>query len=275
MDKVKIFVCTHKPVDNIRNNDVYTPIHLGRSYSSFKNEMMDYIGDDSGDNISDKSEHYSEASAIYWIWKNVHNCEYVGLTQYRRTFDIEFTSENIDSLFSDGTDVILSQKYFRPSTRWHAVLTYMQMEDFLIMKGCIEKCCPEYLKTLNRFLRDYEDYPFNMVVCKKQLYDQYAKWMFEICFEMEKYVKYSGYSNSARLFGYITELLTPIYFLHNKYKIKEVPVLLEGVKIKMSLKGKMMMKFLHNTLWKIRKDIPVNIDSSFYRGLKRDNIIIK
>ena len=274
MQKVKIFVCCHKPGNNFPNNDVYVPLHVGRAISPFKVQMKDYIGDDSGDNISERNKHYSEATGIYWIWKNVHDCDYVGLTHYRRTFSTEFTNNNIEVLFNDGTDVIMT-KIPRHRSRWHTVLTYMQMEDFLIMKMIIKKMYPDYLKTLNRLLRDYYDHPFNMVVCKKELYDKYAEWVFSICFEMEKHVRYSGYSNSSRILAYVIELLTPLYFIHNNYKIKEIPIWgKEGVSVNKSIKLRVFVFFMHHTIWRFRKDIPLSIDSSFIRGLQQDGIEI-
>ena len=103
MHKLKIFVCSHRPVENIPHDDVYTPIHLERIHSNDKDKeaMAEYVGDDTGDHISEKGEHYSEGTAIYWIWKNYHDCEYVGLSQYRRQFATRFTNENIDSFFQD------------------------------------------------------------------------------------------------------------------------------------------------------------------------------
>lgn len=272
MNKVKIFVCSHKPVENILQNDVYRPLHLERVNSPYKKEMKEYEGDDTGENISERGAYYSEGTGIYWIWKNVNDCEYVGLTQYRRQFNCTFTSENIDSYFKDGTDVVMSRPILRPKGRFFTVLTYMQMEDFLILRGVIKKISPEYLTTLNQYLRSYSDRPFNMVVCKKELYDKYAEWMFSICLEMEKYIRYSGYLNSKRLFGYVTELLTPIFFIHNKCKIKSMDVLLGGKMINQSWKNRLAMCILDNTIGKWRKDIPVYIDPSFYRGLKADGI---
>lgn len=207
MQNLKIFVCSHKPVPNILHDDVYIPIHLERVNSPYKDEMKEYVGDDTGDNISGKGRYYSEGTAIYWIWKNVHDCKYVGLSQYRRQFDYHFTNDNIEGFFADGTDVIMSKKWFRSKGRFYTVLTYMQMEDFLILRGVMKKIYPNYLQTLHSFLKGRIDYPFNMVICKKELYNQYAEWVFTICNEMEKYVRYSSYSNSSRLFGYVIELL--------------------------------------------------------------------
>ena len=78
MKKIRIFVCCHKPYDGY-SDEVYTPLHVGRAISTCTDEMKNMIGDDTGDNISEKNPYYSEATGIYWIWKNVHDVEYVGL----------------------------------------------------------------------------------------------------------------------------------------------------------------------------------------------------
>lgn len=272
MNKLKIFVCSHRPVENIPHDEVYTPIHLERIHSNDKEAMSEFVGDDTGDHISEKGSHYSEGTAIYWIWKNYHDCEYVGLTQYRRQFATHFTNENIESFFQDGTDVILPKRYFRPFTRLFTVLTYLQMEDFLILRAVMKKISPEYLPTFHRFLRDYIDYPFNMVICKKTLYDQYAEWIFSICNEMEKYVKYSAYTNSARLFGYVIELLTPVYFLYHQCKIKETEVLFQGRPFQLHWLNRLRMFYRHTVTARLSKYEPIYLDPSLFRGLKRDGI---
>lgn len=80
--KVKIFVAYHCKSDVIQN-EVYTPIQVGRSISAILPEM---IGDDTGDNISIKNKIYSEMTAMYWVWKNCNDLEYVGLCHYRRFY---------------------------------------------------------------------------------------------------------------------------------------------------------------------------------------------
>lgn len=143
MNKVKIFVCCHKP-DSVLRNNVYTPLHVGRANSKFKEEMKDMLGDDTGENISDKNAYYSEATGIYWIWKNVHDAEYVGLCHYRRFFEPKFTNENIESFFADGTDVLMVGPEIRTQNRWNMLLTYVDVESLLIMKDVINKLYPEY-----------------------------------------------------------------------------------------------------------------------------------
>lgn len=46
MKKVGIFVVAHKPVDVLAEDLI--PIHVGRASSDFKEEMADYVGDDTG-----------------------------------------------------------------------------------------------------------------------------------------------------------------------------------------------------------------------------------
>ena len=62
--KLKILVASHKP-DKVYADDVYTPIHVGRAISKFKEEMAGMIGDDYGDIFypEDDVEDYSEYQA--------------------------------------------------------------------------------------------------------------------------------------------------------------------------------------------------------------------
>lgn len=271
MKKLKIFVCCYKP-SVVKQNEVYIPLHCGRSVSPDAEEMKDMLGDDTGDNISERNPYYSEITGIYWIWKNVHDCEYVGINHYRRAFASEFTEQNVDSFFSDGTDVIMVEGLIQPHMRWSALLQYVQIEDIMILRGVIRKLCPDYLVTLNQYLRDYKSNPFNMVVCKKTLFDEYAQWLFGILFECEKYIRYSGYSNSKRVMGYLAELLCPVYFIHNHYKIKEMPVLVNGELRLHSWQGKLEYFILKNCIWRFNKNSSPYVCDSIYRGLQNDGI---
>ena len=275
MDKLKIFICCHKPYKGFRN-DIYIPIHVGRSVSSCKELMQDMIGDDTGDNISDKNPYYSEATGIYWIWKNVHDCEYVGLHHYRRFFADRFTCDNIDSYFADGTDVLMC----RPvpclgTTRWYFSLSYMNCEDMLILKSVIKGFCPEYLPSFDSMMNKCSFVPFNIVICRKELYDEYAKWMFDILIKMEKIVKYSPYPNSQRVFAYISEILTPLYFYHNNKKIKYLSFIKEDKLVSWTLKSKLFTCFLGKVMSLYYKRRKVWIDPSIVYGLERAGINIK
>lgn len=220
MSKVKIFVCCHKPYDGYRD-EVYTPIHLGRAVSSCTDEMRDMIGDDTGDNISDKNVYYSEATGIYWVWKNVHDCDYVGIHHYRRFLAEHFTNDNIDSYFADRTDVLMARPSFCKGTnRFYIALGCMAMEDLIILRSVIRRKYPEYLPTFDEVMNNHTFSFFNLFVCRKSLFDEYAQWLFDILFQVEKIYRPSPYPNAKRALAYMSELLTPIYFFHNQKRIK-------------------------------------------------------
>ena len=64
---LKVLVVCHKPC-NVYKDANYIPIHVGRAKSTFVNEMKGILGDDTGDNISDKNASYCELTALYWAW---------------------------------------------------------------------------------------------------------------------------------------------------------------------------------------------------------------
>ncbi len=98
--KIKIVTAYHKKALLLKT-DIITPIHVGRAVmatpskdGNLKDSDRDWllenlIGDDTGDNISEKNRNYSELTAIYFAWKNqekLDNPDYIGLMHYRRQF---------------------------------------------------------------------------------------------------------------------------------------------------------------------------------------------
>ena len=271
MDKIKIFVACHKPYD-VYKDDVYTPIHVGRAVSNLKEEMKDMIGDDTGDNISEKNPFYSEMTAQYWAWKNVKDIEYIGFGHYHRTFEKHFTNENIDSFFADGTDVILAGPLYR-HWRYEILKTFVCGEDLAIMLYSIKKLYPEYYTTISQYAQGHLDYPLNMFICKKSLFDKYAKWIFDILFECEKHIKPSPYTRAKRVYGYLSEFLMPTYFIHNKYKIKPMRFVTEGRPPQGGISKRIMIKNKIAGLWGIGNNPLPYIDYAIMSGLENDGII--
>ena len=59
-----------------------------------------------------------------------------------------------------------------------------------------------------------------MLVCKKELFDRYAEWLFDILFECEKHMKFSPYTRAKRSLAYMGEYLLTVYIMHNHLKLK-------------------------------------------------------
>jgi hypothetical protein len=79
---IKIAVAHHKAGFVFKNN-VFMPIQVG---SAMANETLNMQSDNIGDNISLLNPYYCELSALYWLWKNVKDADYLGLCHYRRYF---------------------------------------------------------------------------------------------------------------------------------------------------------------------------------------------
>lgn len=294
--KTKILVCTHTDSFYLQS-DLYQPIHVGRAmHPELK---FDFWGDDTGDNISLKNGSYCELTAHYWAWKNL-NVDYIGLCHYRRYFDfkakpdfinndmedvgydeIKRRCENVDPvlLLQDGTDVVLG----RPTTIPYSVATYYinahVPEDFFLLCRIILKLYPEYEQTLRRhYFCSNKWIAYNMMFCKKELFDKYAEWMFTILAEVEKYGKLCDYSYQKRIYGFMGEILTPLFFLHNCKKIKYQPILYVTDKpCKVSAVTYLRNKVRYNLAFYLKDGHrrPENVDprGMFYDGyFKKDGI---
>lgn len=131
-NKVKLLICYHKPAYLLKDN-VMTPIHVGRANAKVRmgEENPDYqwlvnnmIGDDTGENISNKNDYYNEMTAVYWAWKNYEelgNPDYIGLMHYRRHFIFD---ENI-------TDVVNVKNFDESSYKSFLRYDERKMSDFV------------------------------------------------------------------------------------------------------------------------------------------------
>lgn len=220
-DKIKILVAQHKQ-DDVFCNDVYTPIHVGKAIHPDLD--LGIQTDNSGDNISLLNPMYCELTAQYWAWKNLHNVEYIGLCHYRRYFEKEFTEENVESIF-DGNDVILSSKYYLLSNILNWQFSSLIPEDvtifYLYMK---QRLATNKYKFDEYFLKQNWINPANMFVCKKEIFDEFCQWQFDILEDLRALILPSPYSREKRILGYFAETLLPFFFYLNDYKVKELPL---------------------------------------------------
>lgn len=238
---IKILVATHKKYW-MPNDDVYLPIHVGKEGK----EDLGYIGDNTGENISNKNANYCELTGLYWAWKNL-NCDYIGLCHYRRYFskrkfskdfliyknfnDIGNFALNKDKYISllEKYDIILPYKvYLDGYTTYEYYKKHHNIRDLIECQKIINNIYPEYKEAFNKVMMQNEIYLCNMFVMNRKLFDDYMKWLFTVLFELEKRIDISNYDNyQARIFGFLSERLFNVYIEKekNNLKIKEVPII--------------------------------------------------
>ena len=217
MDKIKILVACHKP-GLVNQDEVFTPIHVGKAISKYKDEMAGMIGDDTGENISEKNPQYCELTAQYWAWKNILNVEYIGFCHYRRFFDIKI--EDIEKTLQQKDAIVIEFLFDHPI--WREITHFITVEDMTIMLMVLKKKYPDYEETLLKYLNGHTLYAKNMFICRKELFDSYAQWLFDVLFECEKYIKPSPYSRGRRALAYMGEFLLPVYLMHHRCRVESV-----------------------------------------------------
>lgn len=203
----------------IPKDEVLVPIHVGRTLST---PLADMIGDDTGENISEKNPQYCEMTAHYWIWKNVKDTEFVGVCHYRRYFGIEISEGNIERLMK-GYDVMMVEPSYYVDSVYSYFAKFMGAENMTILSLVMKQRCPDFFETLEKVCDGIKFHPFNMLLCRKPLFDDYCEWMFGILGECEKYIKPAPYTNAKRVLAYMAEMLTGVYFIHRQLRIKTVP----------------------------------------------------
>lgn len=226
-----IYVITHKKYEEIKE-DGYISIQVGAE----NNEKLGYLQDNIGENISSKNPNYCELTGMYWIWKNDNVSDVVGITHYRRYFTKQLIFRNkkkilnqkqINKILAEGYDIILPKKEIYKQSVYEQ---YCQNSGFSTdldkVEEIIKKQCPEYLASYKKIMRTNRLSQFNMMICSKQLYNEYCKWLFNILFELEKEVDVSNYNDyQKRIYGFISERLLNVWVNNNNLKIKNVRVI--------------------------------------------------
>ena len=244
-NKVKLLICYHKPAYLLKDN-VMTPIHVGRANAKVRmgEENPDYqwlvnnmIGDDTGENISNKNDYYNEMTAVYWAWKNYEelgNPDYIGLMHYRRhfIFDENITDvvnvKNFDessyksflgyderkmSDFVDGYDFIAHIGEV-PNVYQHYIRN-QRKEDLDRAIEIVLKKYPDYESYVDGYFNGSESNFCNMCIFSRKIFFEYCEWIFSILEEFENQI------DMAQKRFFISERLTGL-FLYRLMKNKEM-----------------------------------------------------
>lgn len=239
---VKFLVAYHKP-DIIFKNDMIIPINVGRAIlrkraknddAAKKNlEFLEsnMIGDDTGDNISEKNSSYNELTALYWAWKNydkIGNPTHIGLMHYRR----HFIFKNLENTFNECNDIgkdyfseelnfnkeviedilekndFIAKKPAKFSSVYDAYLANHRPENMSTAISILKELFPEYRESCDKYMAGHDCYYLNMFVFPKQIFFEYCKYMFGILSEFEKRM------DTSHMRFFISEFLTGIFIQH-------------------------------------------------------------
>lgn len=201
---VKIFAMTHKEFD-VPSEPMYIPLHVGHAGAP---KDFGYMGDDTGDNISDLNCYYAELSGVYWVWKNYHAAEYVGVCHYRRFLTDEngyaFTEKEYEEILG-RYDIVTTKQLELPNSYRYGFGAHHNVETLDEAGRIIKERHPQFYDTYVSLVNQNKTYFGNMMVAKKDVYDEYCAWLFDIFFELQKRVDLTFADDyHKRVFGFVS-----------------------------------------------------------------------
>lgn len=262
---IKIFVSHRIDLDSETiDNPLYIPVRCGATFDErSEEEIGGMLGDDTGDNISEKRMSFCEFTVQYWAWKNVR-ADYYGLCHYRRyvsfsdvffdecnnqrfVFEPYIAKETVEkyTLLSqekmtntiDQYDVITSVTYEVSSepilpkcntvrdlfARNPQLLT--SYKDIELMQRIVKEKFPQYYTALSDELDSDHHRGFNCYIMKKELFQLICEYEFGVLFELEKKIPFI---NNPRELAYLGEILYGSFIRwvneQKKYKVKETQI---------------------------------------------------
>ena len=223
-----IYIVTHKRVD-LPKLKGYRAIQVGGAPDSFPGCLRD----NTGDNIADKNAGYCELTAMYWIWKNADD-PYKGLAHYRRYFGRRSLSSRVGDILGydalvallEGRDMLAAKPaVYHVDARAQLLMDCCTPETFSKLEATVEALSPTYMDAFRAFFASNRAAQYNMLFCRRGLFDDYCAWVFPILFSLEDQVDLTGANiYQKRLFGFVSERLLNVFMLHNGVCVKYLPV---------------------------------------------------
>lgn len=252
MSDIKIFVSHRIDIDSeLINNPLYFPVRCGAVFD--KENPMDIVGDDTGENISERRMSFCEFTVQYWAWKNL-DADYYGLCHYRRYLSFsekrfptnEFAMVHNAALLPSGKrkfglldhsvmgkmisqyDIVTSEyalveKIPTPQGKKKTVRElwdahdgeFFEKSSIDLMFELIDRLSPEYSRSAREYFAGTKHRGFNCYVMKKELFHRLCNFQFPIMFEVEKRLDTTGYSQTMlRTPAFIGEMLYGIFLYH-------------------------------------------------------------
>lgn len=229
LSDIKIFVSNRIDLESKAiPNDLYIPIRCGAVFDKRDNVTM--LGDDTGDNISEKRVSFCELTVLYWFWKNV-KADYVGLCHYRRF--LSFSSKKLKEVglklgsLDDMSDANLAKiglldkdhiketieqydfitapfYHFKKENFLHSreknvldgwiknVPNYVTQDDFNLMFDSIKRNFPNIYPNAIKIAKGNYFLGFNCFIGKKSISDEMCQFIFGVLFDIEDELKKHG-----------------------------------------------------------------------------------
>lgn len=246
-ERVRIYVCNHRrgfTLDRLP----YVPVQAGRAVAG---EMLPFAGDDETSGgvpddglpmeISSRNPSFCELTVYYWVWKNMSDCEWVGICHYRRYLWLHAPAfDRRRSMTINGSDigrleltelsaadcrsfdialprpVLLNESVGEHYSRCHSAA------DWQTLRQVVHELCPEYDRSFEAVSNGRMLSIGNIMIARRGVFDDYCRWLFAILFECERRIDISSYDTyQRRMFGFMAERLLCVYlYRHTELRVR-------------------------------------------------------
>lgn len=221
-----IFVMTHKAFD-IPKEKHYHALQVGAAMNGFLG--MPYVGDNSGDNISDLNWLFGELTGFYWIWQNYAGRENIAINHYRRFFRGKnnglMTESEYDEILSHY-DVIATNAVEGDLSHYEAYKEAHNIHDMDAVGAAVKKLYPEMYPAFREVMQLKSGYFGNLCAMSRELFDAYCEFIFTVFTEASAEIDVSTYdAYHARVYGFLSEPLLQVFIKHHGLSVHENPVI--------------------------------------------------
>ena len=226
--ETKIIIATHKPYW-VPDDPVYLPVQMGHAI----HPDIGYIGDDTGENISERNPNFCELTGLYWAVHNV-DADFIGIVHYRRYFASRrhrfapkkqrvISGAELAEILQHTNVILPRERHYYIETNYTQYIHAHHKRDLTVTRSIIERKCPEYLPAYDMYMSKTHGHHFNMFIMRRELLEHYSTWLFDILFELERELDISQYSeNDKRVFGFVSERLLDAWLITNRITYHEL-----------------------------------------------------
>ncbi len=178
------------------------------------------------DSLSGRNMRYSEATAMYWIYRHIKDEEYIGIAHYRRR--LKMSDNELEQYMNRGIDLITTNPITMNCSirEGHCTLNYAY--DWEVFMDILKETEPEEYNFDHAIFEDRLFHPGNINIFRSELYKAFSDWCFPILNEFYKRVPEKTDIYRKRDVGFIAESLSHLFvmkLIRDGKKVVEVPLL--------------------------------------------------
>lgn len=252
MSNIQIFVSHRIDIESeLIDNPIYVPVRCGAVFD--QQNTMHILGDDTGENISERRMSFCEFTVQYWAWKNI-DADYYGLCHYRRylsfsekhfkTDEYNMVHESNLTPFTKKKYALLDKMHMEKVIEQYDIITseyapvsripfhkqrlknvrgvwedqngiFFEKSSVELLFRLIDAMKPEFSVSAREYFDGNLHRGFNCFILKKELFYRLCEFQFPIIFEIERRLDTTGYTQTMmRTPAFMGEMLYGIFMYH-------------------------------------------------------------